>query len=171
MELVEIVNQKGEPTGQIIDKQEAHSKNLLHCGVIVFIINDNNQILLSKRSNNRIFNPNKWEICGGHVRAGEKLVEAAIRELKEELGLIIKENELSSILYKECSINNSDSHIFYYYLLKCNKKAKEFIIQKKELSEVRWFKIDTIIDLINKNNDSILFTKERVKVFEIIKSL
>lgn len=59
MELVDIVDRNGNQIGQIIDKEEAHAKNLLHNGVIIFVINNKNQILLSKRSKNRKYNPNK----------------------------------------------------------------------------------------------------------------
>lgn len=171
MELVDIVDRNGNQIGQIIDKEEAHAKNLLHNGVIIFVINNKNQILLSKRSKNRKYNPNKWEVCGGHVHAGEKLEEAAIREITEELGLNRNEIILSPILYKECSQNKIDSHIFYYFFIKCDKKELEFKIQKEELSEVKWFAIDEVIHLINKEDDTILFTKERLKIVEQLKKL
>lgn len=59
MELIEIVDRNGNFTGQIIDKEEAHDKNLLHNEIAVFIINDKNQVLLQKRSANKRFDPNK----------------------------------------------------------------------------------------------------------------
>ena len=40
MELIEIVDENGDFTGQIMDKEEAHDKNLLHNEVGIFIIND-----------------------------------------------------------------------------------------------------------------------------------
>lgn len=46
MELIEIVDKDGNFTGQIMDKEEAHDKNLLHNEVAVFIINDKKQVLL-----------------------------------------------------------------------------------------------------------------------------
>lgn len=60
MELIDIVDENGNFTGQVMDKEEAHDKNLLHNEVAVFIINDNKQVLLQKRSANKRFNPNKW---------------------------------------------------------------------------------------------------------------
>lgn len=171
MELVEIVDMNGNPTGKIVDKEEAHVKNLLHNGVIIFVINDKNQILLSKRSANKKYNPNKWEVCGGHVHAGEEIEEAAVREITEELGLNKNEVTLSSLLYKECFKNKTDSHIFYYYYIKCNKGATEFKIQENELSEVKWFEIDKIIELINKKDGSILFTQDRLKIINKLKEL
>lgn len=48
MELIQIVDENGRFTGEIMDKEEAHDKNLLHNEVATFIINDNKQILLKK---------------------------------------------------------------------------------------------------------------------------
>lgn len=42
MELIQIVDENGEFTGEIIDKEIAHDKNLLHNEISVFIINDKN---------------------------------------------------------------------------------------------------------------------------------
>ena len=53
MELIQIVNENGNFTGQIIDKEEAHDKNLLHNEVATFIIIDKKQVLLHKRSSNK----------------------------------------------------------------------------------------------------------------------
>lgn len=94
MELIQIVDKQGNFTGQIMDKEEAHDKNLLHNEIAVFIINDNNQVLLQKRSTNKRFNPNKWGLCSEHVDAYESLQDATLRELKEEVGLNISNEEL-----------------------------------------------------------------------------
>ena len=67
MELIKIVDKFGNFTGKIIDKEEAHDKNLLHNEVGIFIINNNKQVLLQKRSATKRFSPNKWGLCAGHV--------------------------------------------------------------------------------------------------------
>ena len=40
MELVEVIDENGKSTGEILSLEEVHKKNLLHPGVIVFIVND-----------------------------------------------------------------------------------------------------------------------------------
>ena len=55
MELIEIVDENGYFTGQIMDKEEVHDKNLLHNEVGIFIINDDGKVLLQKRSANKRF--------------------------------------------------------------------------------------------------------------------
>ena len=44
MELIEIVDENGDFTGQVMDKEEAHDKNLLHNEVGIFIINDDGKV-------------------------------------------------------------------------------------------------------------------------------
>ena len=166
MELIQIVDENGNFTGQIIDKEEAHDKNLLHNEVAAFIINDKKQVLLQKRSANKRFNPNKWALCAGHVDAYENLEDAILREVKEEVGLDISKDDLHQFGEREFTIIDSNSHITYFYYIKSNLNEKDFIIQKEELSEVKWFDIDDVIDMIKKNDSSIVFDEKRLKLFE-----
>ena len=169
MELIEIVDENGNFTGQVMDKEEAHDKNLLHNEVGIFIINDKKEILLQKRSANKRFNPNKWGLCAGHVDAYETLEEAALREIKEEVGLDVSIEELIPYCEKEVTIKDSNSHITYFYYVKCNKKEDEFIIQEEELSEVKWFNIDEIIMMIKEGKTS--FKENKIKSFESLRNL
>ena len=157
MELIDIVDEKGNFTGEVMEKEEAHDKNLLHNEIAVFIINDNNQVLLQKRSASKRFDPNKWALCAGHVDSGESLSSAAIREIKEEVGITITERELHPYKEREFIIKESNSHINYYYYIKSNKDEVDFVIQEEELSEVKWFDIDKVIEMIRNHDESIVF--------------
>lgn len=70
---------------------------------IAIIVNDKNQILISKRSTEQ-HQGNKWEFPGGKVEENEMPEDALYRELKEELGIHIQSTtsfmELSH-LYKD----------------------------------------------------------------------
>lgn len=171
MELIDIVDENGNFTGQVMDKEEAHDKNLLHNEVAVFIINDNKQVLLQKRNTNKRFNPNKWALCAGHVDAGESLESAALRELNEEVGISISINDLKPFAEREFTIRDSNSHITYFYYVKSNLNEKDFVIQKEELSEVKWFDLDKVIDMIKSKDETIVFKEERIHLFEQLKNL
>ena len=60
MELLDIVDENGKLTGEVMEREKVHDLNLLHWEIAVFIVNKNNQVLLQKRSPNKRFNPNKW---------------------------------------------------------------------------------------------------------------
>lgn len=66
--------------------------NVYHLVVHVWIKNSKGQFLISKRSANRTFNPLMWECIGGSVLKGEKSLEGALREVKEEIGLDLNPN-------------------------------------------------------------------------------
>ncbi len=170
-EWIEIVDEEGNYTGQVIEKEEAHDKNLLHNEVAVFVINNNYQVLLQKRNPHKRFNPNKWALCAGHVDAKESLEDAALRELKEEIGVEFSKKELIPFAKREFSIQDTNSHITYFYYVKCNKKDSEFVIQKEELSEVKWFSFDEIIDRIERKDNTIVFHENRLYLFETLKNL
>lgn len=171
MELIQIVDEDGNFTGEIMDKKEANDKNLLHNEIATFIINDNKQVLLQKRSANKRFNPNKWALCAGHVGVDEILKNAALRELKEEVGIDISIDELHPFAEREFTIRDSNSHITYFYYTKSNKAEEDFIIQEEELSEVKWFDIDKVIDMIKANDETIVFNKNRLYIFESLKDI
>ncbi len=61
---------------------------LIQCGTCV-IISDKNKILMQLRTDNK-----KWGLPGGSIELGEKVEEAAIREVKEETGLSVCLNDL-----------------------------------------------------------------------------
>ena len=68
--------------------------------VAAAIIRDKNKILIARRANieNLV---GFWEFPGGKVEEGETLQECLERELKEELGIVIKSgHELISSIYK-----------------------------------------------------------------------
>ncbi len=125
MELTEIVDKEGNFTGQIMDKEEAHE-------VAIFIIDDKKQVLLQKRSANKRFDPNKWALCAGHVDAGESLESAALREIKEEVGIDITINDLKPFATRELTIRDSNAYITYFYYVKSNLNEKNFTIQKRK---------------------------------------
>jgi mutator protein MutT len=55
--------------------------------VVALIVRKNNEILVEKRKRDRIVDPGKTAIPGGHVEDPESFEEACARELKEELDL------------------------------------------------------------------------------------
>ena len=160
MELVEIVDSNGNFTGEIVDKDIAHDKNLLHNEICCFILNDNKQILLQKRASTKRMHPNKWGLCAGHVVAHESLIDAALREIKEEVGLDITVNELHPFAERFVNLDTYDSQVTYFYYIKTNLKASEFKIQIEELSEVKWFSMDEVIEMIENNDESVVFSYE-----------
>lgn len=94
-EKFDILNEYGEFTNIIKTRKEVHEKGLWHRAVVLFIINDKNEVLLQKRSATKKMWPNLWDItAGGHVLSGEFGYQAILREAKEEINLNLTKEEL-----------------------------------------------------------------------------
>ena len=61
-------------------------------------MNSKNEILISKRAEDKKAYPLMWECNGGAIIVGETSLQGMLREIKEELGLTFKKNE--AILFK-----------------------------------------------------------------------
>lgn len=160
MEYLDIVDELGNPTGQIIERNEAHEKGIRHRTSHVWLLRkkDNKiQILIQKRSADKDSYPNCYDISSaGHIPAGSTYEDSAIRELKEELGVEDKKENLHQI-----GVSYSDSQNVFHgknfhnvqvsrvYVLWYDGK---FILQKEELSSVEWIDLELCIEKV-KNNE------------------
>jgi isopentenyldiphosphate isomerase len=63
-------------------------KKLLHRGISVIVQNSKKEILVNKRHKKKYYFPGYYDfVISGGVKSGESYKEAAIREIKEELGI------------------------------------------------------------------------------------
>ena len=87
MELWDLYTANREPTGRTHIRGEEIPDGFYHLVVHVWIKNSKGEYLISQRAANRPAFPLMWETVGGSVLAGEDSLTAAIREVKEEVGL------------------------------------------------------------------------------------
>lgn len=158
-EKFDVLNELGEFTGEIATRDECHKKGLWHRAVYAFIIDDKGNILLQKRSENKKLWPNMWDVTvGGHVDAGEFGRQALIREVKEELGIEIKDDDVKYLI-GSTSINEQgdiiNKHYNECYLITKNIDISDIKIQKEEVSEVRYFSKDELLKRISNNYEGL----------------
>lgn len=156
MEYLDEVDKNNNLTGRTFLKEEFHAKGFYYREVIGFIVNENGEVLLQKRSPNKKIKPNLWEVCYGHVSKGEKPEEAIIRETGEEIGLtitskdvIVLGTELTEEFYEE-KYHNTFSYI---YLIRTNKKISEFKMQEEEVSDLKFVLIEELKNLLKFSNE------------------
>ena len=88
MELFEIVNERGEVIGTAPRERCHGDPGLVHRAAHVLVFNSKGELLLQLRSKDKDIQPGKWDTSvGGHLAVGETYEQAAVREMKEELGI------------------------------------------------------------------------------------
>lgn len=88
MELWDVLDENGNKTGRTVERGQPMAQNEYHLVVHVWVVNSKGEFLISKRSPDKSF-PNMWESAGGSAIAGEDSLTAAIRETREELGIVL----------------------------------------------------------------------------------
>lgn len=116
------------------------------CGAL--IINDSGETLLVKRTSKTRNEAGFWSKPGGGVEFGEKVEDAAKREIKEELGVEI---ELIKFLgFTNSIMKDENQHwISFNYLAKITGGELKNLEPGKH-EEIKWFKIDNLPEKINK---------------------
>lgn len=146
-ELMDIYTRDGRHIGTK-SRDECHSKNpgFYHKPVWIWIINDDNKILVQKRASVKKSFPNYWDTpSAGHVLAGETSIEGAIRETKEELGIDTFEKDYEFVFEY---ISDVTWEIGQVYLIKLNVEINDIILQEEEVDEVKWLSLDEFKDLL-----------------------
>lgn len=114
-ELLDIVDTNARPM-RTATKQEAHEQGLLHKTVLVELRNAKGDWILAKQSNSRQDAGQYVSVVGGHVRAGERNVDAMRREVFEEIGIKnFKHKYLGRHIYKRFVLNRHENHYFIVY--------------------------------------------------------
>ncbi|MEO8637413.1 MAG: NUDIX domain-containing protein [Candidatus Taylorbacteria bacterium] len=67
-----------------VDREKAHKEGLLHRVAAIYLVNDRGEILVNERAKDGYLDHSS----AGHVDVGESYLEAAKRELEEELGVL-----------------------------------------------------------------------------------
>ena len=160
MELLEYFDEKNEKSVGVAERVYVHENNLWHREIAVWVMNEKNEVLLQRRSSKKKQGANKFSITAGHIAVNEKEVSAAIRELKEEIGLNFIESDLKLIdIYRNEQKNNNC--FSYMYLVKTNKKIGDMTMQEEEVSELKYISIEDLEDRMKKLDEEINFVKKR----------
>jgi len=146
-ELLDIWDASGKPTGQVLEKSIAHQKGLFHPTVHVWFYTSTPSVLLQKRGANKETFPNLWDVSvAGHVSSGESILDGALREIKEEIGLQLKLDDLLLIDVRK-NINQFSNGIIdcefqHVFLSELKTGVKDLVIQKEEVDDVRLFSFE-----------------------------
>ena len=127
-EYLDVVDENGQPTGAIIERAAAHREGVPHRTAHLWLVRtlDNRiQVLLQKRALTKSF-PGCYDISSaGHIPAGQDYIPSAIRELKEELGLIADGADLIVSEYPIMTVSIQESFCYGQMLIKINSSCRK----------------------------------------------
>ncbi len=177
MEYLDIVDENGLPTGNIISRNAAHREGILHRTAHVWIIQKRESgydILLQKRSLNKDSFPGCYDTSSaGHIPAGVEPVASAIRELKEELGITADPDQLTYAgtfrSQYEKEFHGSifrDNEVTRVYVYGACVDLDSLNLQAAEVDEVRWFDLEDVWNEIHRTRERICVPAEGLNVLK-----
>jgi len=136
-EMLQCFNEHGSPTDSLprsVAKAKGHT--CIYGISNVWLVNDAGQIMCSKRSESMAGNPGKWQTYfGGHVTAGLSFTQTAVKELAEEAGLEVTENDLYLVVEDKF---DEDPRFFKSYAVRFNGLPSDLHFADGEITEAKW---------------------------------
>ena len=112
--------------------------------VTVLIFNSNKELLIQQRAGTKEHWPSLWDFtAGGQVLKNEVIHKGAERELFEELGIEV--NLSNHPVRLVCSFEEGWD---YYYFLEKEIEINDLILQKEEVSRVKWVSETEYLNLL-----------------------
>ena len=148
-EILDIIDKNGNPTGETVEREYAHSHGIWHRTSHLWLVrkqNDAVQILLQKRAEDKSSFPGCYDISSaGHIPAGVDFKESAIRELKEELGIDASESDLvfcgdRTVIWDD-NFNGKPFHdrqISRVFLMWTTLDEADFSVGEDEVESICW---------------------------------
>ncbi|WP_461204902.1 NUDIX hydrolase [Clostridium sp. DL1XJH146] len=114
-----------------------------HVVVSIWTVNSKNEILSTLRDPKKDVYPNFWENTAGSVLAGETSVEGALRELREETGILANEEEILFLGTKKEKTAFIDS-----YIVRKDYEISELKMQEDETVDAKWVTLERFDEMI-----------------------
>lgn len=131
-EHMDVVDESDEVIGRDT-RANVHARHAIHRGVHVFVVNQAGELLLQRRAVTKRDYPGYWDASvGGQVMAGESYEQAAIRELREELGCRAESIRLIA-KYDSFSSRQREKRALFSY-----ESEGPFHVPPAEVDEVRF---------------------------------
>ncbi len=152
-ELLDILDESGRPTGEVVLKSEAHRLGLLHRCFHCWICGSDprgSYLLLQRRAATKDTWPNYLDVtAAGHLAAGEKTLDG-LREVEEELGLRIAPERLVPLGTRRVEQEipgGCDKELHDVFLVFDATPPEDLRLQKEEVDAVFRLDLDDVQSL------------------------
>ena len=162
-EMFEIMERDGSFTGRKKSRSQVHRDGDLHGASHIWVYRlteGKAELLLQKRSDDKDSFPGCYDVSSaGHLDPGEDFQAGALRELKEELGILAEPNQLQYMRTKEIDLTDifygkpfHNHELIAIYMLELVPANLEISYQKEEISGVMWMEVDTLLRMAKENS-------------------
>ena len=121
---------------------EVIPKGVYHMVVVLYVFSQDGKILITQRDGQKAVYPLMWENPGGAVVKGEMPLQGAIRELREETGIVVEERQLQ-LAYTEIS----HVQVFKGFAVRISGDEK-IVLQQGETADYKWLPYDEFLQFI-----------------------
>jgi isopentenyldiphosphate isomerase len=133
-EIFDVVNERDEVVGRR-SRQEVHRLGLMHRAVHVLVFNARGQVFLQRRSRSKDRQPGLWDSsASGHLDSGESYDACAVREVHEELGLVLA-GAPERLFKLPASAQTDQEHVWVYRSV----AEGPFLLHPEEIESGGWF--------------------------------
>lgn len=139
-EKIDILDERGNPTGETVWKSAAHRQGLLHRSFHCWVCSPKGEYLfVQRRAPDKELWPGMLDVtAAGHLQAGEEVMDG-LREVEEELGLIVDPRKLIPLgtrrsLTRERDATNREFQ--EVYLLPEATPPEDYRLQEEEVAAI-----------------------------------
>lgn len=157
-EMLDVVDDEDMVIGTA-PRKEVMDKALIHRASHVIVIDYFKRFLVQKRAGKKDMFPGFWDLGASEtVVSSEAYEDAAVRGLKEELGIDVTKNELTFLFKERCRSNDYNANICVYRLMHNGRLE----MNTDEIDELRHMSAEEVKELISES----VFAPVGVLVFE-----
>ncbi|MBQ8696494.1 MAG: NUDIX domain-containing protein [Clostridia bacterium] len=148
MEIWDLYTENKELVGIDHERGKPLPEGLYHMVVHVWIVNSKGEYIITQRAANRPTFPLMWECVGGSALKGENGLDAALREVKEEIELSLSPENgtlINTFVRKNCK------DIVEVWLFKYDGDVLTDGRTTDEVAQARWMNADEIKQLFEQD--------------------
>lgn len=145
-----------------MEKLQVHQLGLLHRAFSVFIFNSKDELLIHKRAEGKYHSGGLWtNSCCSHPFLNESYTNAAVRRVKEELGMTISEVEKVGVLIYKVKLDQGLIEHEYDYIL-VTKSDEVPNLNPEEASDFKYESVDSIRKQMQEEPDKFTFWFKKI---------
>lgn len=150
MEIFDLYDRNGTKLNKTMERGGSNGNGEYHMVTHIWFRNSKNQYLIQQRNKQEDLVPYQWAATGGAILQGETSIEGTLREVREELGLELKEEDL--ILVKRYYITHPISnYITDLYLVKMDIDLSTLRLDPTEVKAVGYKTMEEIKTMVKEH--------------------